>query len=232
VTAEGFAFGRDVSRSDTSPAGGASTAAAFELPVLDGALPVDPYAAPAMAAPVGPTPEEIVAQAHAEAEAIRAQARQDGFAAGLQAAQEEMAGAFEVLASAIASAGELRNGVADEVERGAVALGLRIAEQALGGAVEVDPERVVVAVRGALRCLTERDRVTILVNPDDMDAVRAATPELMSRLGGIETCDVQAERRVSRGGAVVRTQQGEVDATLETKLERARDVIVTELARV
>jgi flagellar biosynthesis/type III secretory pathway protein FliH len=37
---------------------------------------------------------------------------------------------------------------------------------------------------------------------------------------------------VSRGGAVVRTGQGEVDATLETKLERARDVIVTELARV
>ena len=34
----------------------------------------------------------------------------------------------------------------------------------------------------------------------------------MSSLGGIESCDVQAERRVSRGGAVVRTAEGEVDA--------------------
>jgi flagellar assembly protein FliH len=88
---------------------------------------------------------------------------------------------------------------------------------------------VVDAVRGALRRLSERERVTILVNPADLDTVRAATAELMARLGGIDSCDVQAERRVSRGGAVVRTVEGEVDATLETKLARARDVIVAEL---
>jgi flagellar assembly protein FliH len=131
--------------------------------------------------------------------------------------------------AALASAAELRGEIADHVERGAIALGLRIAEQALGAAVEVDADRVVDAVRGALRRLTERDRVTILVNPADLDTVRAATAELMSRLGGIESCDVQAERRVSRGGAVVRTVEGEVDATLETKLSRARDVILAEL---
>jgi flagellar assembly protein FliH len=206
-------------------------AGVFELPVLDPAdVPVGIVYPEATAAPAGPSPEDIVAQAHAEAEAIRAQAREDGFAAGLQAAQAEMAGAGEVLASAIASVAELRGKVADEVERGAVALGLRIAEQALSGAVEVDPDRVVDAVRGALRCLTERARVTILVNPADIDTVRGVTADLMSRLGGIETCDVQAERRVSRGGAVVRTLEGEVDATLETKLARARDVIVSELA--
>jgi flagellar assembly protein FliH len=204
----------------------------FELPVLDAtAVPVDPYPAPARAAKAGPSAEEIVAQAHAEAEAIRAQAREDGFAAGLQAAQAELSTAAEALAAALASVAELRGQVADEVERGAVALGLRIAEQALGGAVDADPDRVVDAVRGALRCLTERAHVTILVNPADIDSVRAATTDLMARLGGIETCDVQAERRVSRGGAVVRTLEGEVDATLETKLTRARDVIAAELAR-
>jgi flagellar biosynthesis/type III secretory pathway protein FliH len=202
----------------------------FELPVLDAtAVPAGPL--PTAPSPRGPSPEDIVAQAHAEADAIRAQAREDGFAAGLQAAQAETATSAEALAAALASVAELRGQVADEVERGAVALGLRIAEQALGGAVEVDPDRVVDTVRGALRCLTERERVTILVNPADMDAVRAATTELMTRLGGIETCDVQAERRVSRGGAVVRTLEGEVDATLETKLMRARDVIVAELSR-
>jgi flagellar assembly protein FliH len=53
----------------------------------------------------------------------------------------------------------------------------------------------------------------------------------MSRLGGIDSCDVQAERRVSRGGAVVRTVEGEIDATLETKLSRARDVLLGELSQ-
>jgi flagellar assembly protein FliH len=45
----------------------------------------------------------------------------------------------------------------------------------------------------------------------------------------MEHCDVQAERRVHRGGAIVRTVEGEVDATLETKLARAREVLEDEL---
>jgi flagellar assembly protein FliH len=208
----------------------------FELPVLEPVAPPEggyaPAPARASAAPAGPSPDDIVATAHAEADAIRAQAREDGFAAGLQAAQGELVTAAEALGSALESVAELRGQVADQVERGAVALGLRIAEQALGAAVEVDADLVVDAVRGALRRLTDRGHVTILVNPEDLDIVRDATVDLMSRLGGIETCDVQAERRVSRGGAVVRTGEGEVDATLETKLLRARDVIASELARV
>jgi flagellar assembly protein FliH len=208
---------------------------AFELPQLEPLAPPAPRpgvprpgAAPAAS---GPTPQEIIAQAHAEAEAIRAQARDDGFAAGLEAARAELASTAEALGAALQGVAELRGQVADQVERGAVALGLRIAEQALSAAVEVEPERVVDAVRGALRRMSDRDRVTILVNPADLDAVRDATTDLMTRLGGIETCDVQAERRVSRGGAVVRTVEGEVDATLETKLSRARDVIAGELSR-
>ena len=49
--------------------------------------------------------------------------------------------------------------------------------------------------------------------------------DLRGSLGGIEHCEVQAERRVSRGGAVVRTPDGDVDARVETKLKRAREVV-------
>ena len=78
-------------------------------------------------------------------------------------------------------------------------------------------------MRGALRRLVDRERVTILVHPDDLDLVRGASERLVGELGGIEHCDVQAERRVARGGAIVRTVEGEVDATLATKLvPRAR----------
>jgi flagellar biosynthesis/type III secretory pathway protein FliH len=48
---------------------------------------------------------------------------------------------------------------------------------------------------------------------------------MRTSLGGIEHCEVQAERRVSRGGALVRTPDGDVDARIETKLERAREVV-------
>jgi flagellar assembly protein FliH len=53
---------------------------------------------------------------------------------------------------------------------------------------------------------------------------------MRTTLGGIEHTEVQAERRVSRGGAIVRTPDGDVDARVETKLQRAREVVEAALA--
>jgi flagellar assembly protein FliH len=140
-----------------------------------------------------------------------------------------MADAVEALRRAAEDLAAERDHVSAAVEAAAVDLALRIAGQALSAELAVTPERVVDVVRGALRRLVERDRVTILVNPEDLELVRSAAPGLKDELGGIDHCDVQAERRVARGGAIVRTLEGEVDATLATKLDRAREVLEEEL---
>jgi flagellar assembly protein FliH len=53
--------------------------------------------------------------------------------------------------------------------------------------------------------------------------------EIAGQLGGIEHVDVQEERRVARGGTVVRTTVGEVDARIATKLDRARSAVEAQL---
>ncbi len=194
---------------------------AFELPTLEAPPGLRAYAAPASAEPA--------IDLEAEARAARDAGHAAGFQAGMAEAQDQMAAGIAALQAAVAEIVTERERVSTAVEAAAVELGLRIAEQALGAAVEVRPEAVVDVVRGALRRLVERDRVTILVNPEDLDLVRGASDALMAELGGIEHCDVQAERRVARGGAVVRTVEGEVDATLATKLARARETLQEEL---
>ena len=49
---------------------------------------------------------------------------------------------------------------------------------------------------------------------------REAVDGLVRQLGGIEHLEVQEERRVQRGGAMVRSTTGEIDARIQTKLER------------
>jgi flagellar assembly protein FliH len=88
---------------------------------------------------------------------------------------------------------------------------------------------VLEVVRGALRRLVERHTVTILVNPDDLELVREAADSLQGSLGGIEKLDVQAERRVGRGGAILRTADGELDARIASQLERVRETVESEL---
>jgi flagellar assembly protein FliH len=199
-------------------------------------LPPEPAGARAAAA-IDPraSAEEFLASARAEADDIRHAARQqgyeEGFQAGMAAAREELAPATAALGEALAGAERLRGEAADAVEARAVELSLRLAEKVLAGTLDVQPERVVDVVRGALRCLVDRERVVVQVNTLDLDLVREAVEPLVSTLGGIESLEVQEDRRVSRGGARVRSAAGEVDATIETKLERAREVLESELRR-
>jgi flagellar assembly protein FliH len=179
--------------------------------------------------------EDFLSAARAEADDIRHEARQrgyeEGYQAGMSAARDELAPAAAALGEALASAQQLRAETADLVEARAAELALRVAEKVVAGTLELQPERVVDVVRGALRCLVDRERVVVQVNTLDLDLVRDAIEPLASTLGGFDSVEVQEDRRVSRGGATVRSAAGEVDATIETKLERVREALEAELAR-
>ena len=192
---------------------------------------------PAAAVPAVDDLLAVVAGARAEADAIRDQARAEGFAAGhaegFAAAQQEalaqLAPAVQALHAAAAALAADRAELADRVEAGAVELAVELAGKVVAGAVQARPETVLDVVRGALRCFMERERVQVLVNPDDLGIVRESMDAIAGELGGIEHVEVQEERRIGRGGAIVRTATAQVDAGLETKLDRAREVVAAEL---
>ena len=171
----------------------------------------------------------VLQRAQDEAAALRAAARTEGFEQGRAEAAAALAPALQALETAAAAVHAERLAASERLEAHAVDLGLFLAERVIGGALAVEPERVVEAVRGALRAVVERERVTVLVNPADLDLVRDAMDGLRATLGGIEHTEVQAERRVTRGGAILRTQDGDVDARVETKLQRAREVVESAL---
>jgi flagellar assembly protein FliH len=190
--------------------------------------------APLEAAPVSLRDlESPLAAAQSEAAGIRAAARAEGHADGLEAGlaegREQLAAALAALESAHAELVALRAATAEAVERDAVELAVQLAEKIVAGTLDVEPERVLDVVRGALRRLAERRRVTVLVHPDDLELVRSAADGFAGELGGIEHCEVQAERRLVRGGAVVRTDEGQIDASIETQLARARELVAAEL---
>jgi flagellar assembly protein FliH len=175
----------------------------------------------------------IVAQAHAEAERVLEQARAEGYEAGRVAGHElgaaEIAGAASALGQAANGIAALRAETAEAVETDAIDLALTLAGKILAGAFQARPELVVEVVQGALRRISDRRRITVLVNPADLEVVRAAIGELTAQGSGVELCDLQSDARVAPGNAIVRTAEGEVDASVHTQLERAREVVATTL---
>jgi flagellar assembly protein FliH len=180
------------------------------------------------------TPQEVLARAAAEADAIRERARAEGEAAGraqgAEQARAEAASVLHGLAEAIRGVENSRDELVETLTRQAGEVSLRIAEQMVGGTFAVKPERIVEVTRATLRRLADRHRVTVLVNPEDLELVAGAVQVLQSELGGIEHLDVQADRRIERGGAIAQTAYGEIDATIGAQMEAARELVESAIA--
>ena len=162
--------------------------------------------------------EERLEAAEAQREAELRAAHAAGYEEGVAAGRAEVSGAARALAVAASELQEARGNAADAIEPLAVELALQIATKVLGGALEAQPELVLEVIRGALRRLSEPLPATLLVNPEDAELVRDSLSELGVEHGAELT--VREERRVERGGCVVRTQAGEIDAQITAQLER------------
>jgi flagellar assembly protein FliH len=182
----------------------------------------------------GRTPADVMARAVAEADQIREQARLEGYELGIQQGGEqvraEAAAAITALNEAMRAISATREGLAETLTAQAGELAMLTAEHIIAGAIDLQPERIIDVVRGALRRLNDRHRLTVLVNPDDLEALSRAVGSLQAELGGIEHLDVQADRRIARGGAVAQTAYGEIDVSIATQLQSARELIAAALA--
>ena len=180
------------------------------------------------------TPADVMARALAEAEEIRERARTEGFELGRQQGSEqaraESAAAIAALSEGMRQIGETRADLAETLTAQAGELAMLTAEHIIAGAIDAQPERIIDVVRGALRRLTDRHRVTMLVNPEDLEALQQAVSGLQAQLGGIEHLEVQADRRIARGGAIAQTAYGEIDVSISAQLQSARELVAAALA--
>jgi flagellar assembly protein FliH len=205
------------------------TMESFELPALEpeGALLTVGGVTPAGRA------AEIVQGAHNDARRIAAEAeaqgREAGFAAGLEAAREEIAVALQALEAAAGEVAASREAALERIEVEAAELALALAGKILAAALDVRPELVVDVTRSALRRVAERDRLVVEVNPEDFALLRSEIEGVADSLGGFQGLEVVAERRVARGGCLLRTTEGEIDAGIDEQLERAAEIVRNEL---
>jgi flagellar assembly protein FliH len=182
---------------------------------------------------VGGNASDLIKGAWAQAEQIRETARLTGYAeghaAGFAEARAEVDSGLAALATALGAFAGLREELTTQLEHDAAELAFRLAEQVLAGALDVQPERVIDVARNALRRVTDRRRVVLVVNPADLEVITGSVESLKGELGGIEHCDVQADRRIDRGGVILRTEAGEIDVTTDSQVDRAREIVAETL---
>ena len=165
-------------------------------------------------------------------EAGFAEGRAEGFAAGEDAGREEaraaeaetLAAAAKLWEEAAAGVATTREGLAQEAESATLKLAVALAEKVVARHLDTHPEAAVDALRDALTHVLEPVAATARVHPDDLAAAEHATPGLAGAGGG--AVRVVADEAVPRGGCVVEHGAGEIDARVETKLQRLAGLLL------
>jgi flagellar assembly protein FliH len=170
----------------------------------------------------------IVDDAVAQAAQIEAQAQahghDEGLAAGRAAAQAEFADATATMLELVESVRAQRHLVIEGAEPEIVRLAMAIAERIVHQQIATDPSVIVESVRHALTRLANREVITLRVNPADLETIRKHREEFANS-SEIEHLRIIEDQRVDRGGVIVETEAGTIDAKIATQLREARRVL-------
>ena len=142
------------------------------------------------------------------------QGRKDGLA--LEKKQmEEKGKQFDTLFSELNG---LKARIHSETEEELLKLSMLTAKRIIREETQTDIQIIGRTIRSALKFVVEKSNIRILINPDDMEAVRELLPDLaaLNKGAGFQLIEDNA---IKRGGCILETGFGKINATIEDQLE-------------
>lgn len=104
-----------------------------------------------------------------------------------------------------------------------VSLAVGIAEKVIGQQLKNAPEIVLNQIEQALNLAGKQDRLELRLNPNDMEEFKETIELLIEHFGGLTSTVMIPDSAVQRGGCLVRGRYGDIDAQLETQIQRIQE---------
>ena len=108
-------------------------------------------------------------------------------------------------------------------------LAVKLAEKIIGREIERRDETLAEIVAAALRHARQQETLTVRVNPADLAAVEAHRDRL-NPSSRTRFLDIMADPRVRRGGCLIESEAGTVDAQLDTQLRVLEQALLARAA--
>lgn len=184
--------------------------------------------------------QKLVSEAQNQAQDIREKAREDGFRDGFQAGIEH---AEETCRQGIHSAVETwvsqNSGITQECARnvvqnlqnvrgklvavwesGFLELVAALVRKIVRGALETSPDITLAWVREALELCAGENRLTLRLNPDDLEILHDPLGKLRAEFHQLGELTIREDSALQRGDCVVDTEFGQLDQRLDSQIRR------------
>jgi flagellar assembly protein FliH len=188
---------------------------------------------------------EMLANAESEVAELRKSAHQRGYEEGRREGLQNASDSIEQrarqiaektaadgLATALPALKSVAESLAVERDRWvadweaiAVRLAAAIAERLLGSELRLKPELAREMIREALQLAVGAPRIRVHLHTDDASLLGTQAADVVRALAACGEAEVVADNSLTRGGCLIETQHGQIDARIETVMDR----IVAEL---
>lgn len=155
----------------------------------------------------------------AREEASYQRGRREGESALSQQLIQQRAEVAELQRGILESLSQAVARVIQETETGVIALALEAARRIVAG-LPISAELVESVVREALRQAEDSAEVTVQLHPEDLALLRQQDARILSGLPDTGPVRFVTSAEVTRGGCIVQTRFGLIDARREVKLEQ------------
>jgi flagellar assembly protein FliH len=166
---------------------------------------------------------------------IEKQAYESGFQEGRESAFEsqtvQVESAVKSLNQAATDILNLRQEIYRTVEHEVVELALSIARKVVCQEIKINPDVVVCVAREALSQVDAPGKIKIRLNPADLEFINATQGQISELVHQMDNVALETEESIARGGCVIETNQGDIDARIEKQFQVVEDKFRAEFNR-
>jgi len=112
------------------------------------------------------------------------------------------------------------HGLLDQARLDLLELAIKIAGRIIGAELEARPQVLVGLIRSALEAAAPSGQVVLRLHPKDHAILSKRGPKVLGRLPAGIQIQLAADEAVDRGGVVIASDAGRVDATIAKRLQR------------
>ncbi|MCB1117971.1 MAG: HrpE/YscL family type III secretion apparatus protein [Chlamydiia bacterium] len=107
--------------------------------------------------------------------------------------------------------------IRNETQRQVLSIALKAAKKIVNKELEVNPNVIVDIVSGALRPVTQYRHIKIYVHKDDKERIEKEKDHVRQQLDQVETFSIIERDDIEKGGCIIETEAGIIDASLENQ---------------
>jgi flagellar assembly protein FliH len=171
------------------------------------------------------------AEFKAKIEELKEKAYQEGYEAGYNSGRSEVERLIKRLHTIIEGAIDKRDKIISDAEEQIIRIILLIARKVVKAISEEEKKVVIENIKAALEKIKGKTEVIIRVNTEDLEMATEHKDELMQMFEQLKHVVILEDTRVDRGGCIIETDFGSVDARIATQLNEIEEKI-RELANI